>query len=68
MQLTDGGARMVVDGVVVSEGTNNEYPLLYQRMTELVSSGASDVDLAPFVHVADALMLGQRLGVEAFHF
>ena len=34
----------------------------------LVAAGASDVDLSPMVHVADALTLGRREVVEPFHF
>lgn len=45
-----------------------EYPALYARMADLVRAGQSDVDLAPMVHVADALTLGQREMTAAFHF
>jgi D-galactose 1-dehydrogenase len=37
-------------------------------MASLVASGTSEVDLAPMVHVADAMTLGRRLMTEAFHF
>jgi D-galactose 1-dehydrogenase len=43
-----------------------EYPPLYARMAELVGSRASDVDLAPMVHVLDAMNLGRRTTVPAF--
>lgn len=45
-----------------------EYPALYAAMTELIRQGQSDVDLAPMIHVADALTLGTRRVVEPFHF
>ncbi|MFM7335062.1 MAG: Gfo/Idh/MocA family protein [Tabrizicola sp.] len=45
-----------------------EYPSLYARMADLVRNSASDVDLAPMVHVADALTLGRRTTTSAFHF
>lgn len=45
-----------------------EYPALYAAMARLVAEGRSDVDLAPMVHVADALTLGRREVVEPFHF
>ena len=45
-----------------------EYPALYAHMTRLVESGTSEVDLAPMLHVADAMTLGRRLQTEAFHF
>ena len=68
LTLTDGGARMLLDGVVQTEGPNAEYPRLYTRMAELVAGGHSDMDLSPLVHVADAMMLGRRDITEAFHF
>ncbi|TIV45661.1 MAG: gfo/Idh/MocA family oxidoreductase, partial [Mesorhizobium sp.] len=43
-----------------------EYPMLYERFAEIIRAGASDVDLAPLQHVADAFMLGKRNLVEAF--
>ncbi|MEI6800193.1 MAG: Gfo/Idh/MocA family oxidoreductase [Pseudomonadota bacterium] len=45
-----------------------EYPALYAAMTDLIRQGRSDVDLAPMIHVADALTLGARREVEPFHF
>ena len=45
-----------------------EYPALYAQMARLVAEGRSDADLAPMVHVADALTLGRREVVEPFHF
>ena len=51
-----------------AESIMEEYPALYARMAELVRQGASDVDLAPMVHVADAFLLGRRTAVEDFEF
>ena len=45
-----------------------EYPALYARMADLLRLKQSEVDLAPMIHVADALTLGARREVEAFHF
>lgn len=67
MLLVDGGARMLVNGDVVHEQPEAEYPALYRRFAELVHAGESDVDLAPLRHVADAFMLGRRVVVEDFH-
>ena len=39
---------------------------LYDRFAALVRSGASDVDLNPLIHAADAFMRGERRTVEAF--
>ncbi len=71
--LSDGGARLAIDGVEQpapsAGGTplNGEYPRLYARFAELVRSAASDMDLSPMVHVADAFLLGRRVTVEPFH-
>jgi D-galactose 1-dehydrogenase len=72
LALREGGARIWIDGV--EQATENadasalggEYPLLYARMAELVRTGRSDVDLSPFVLVADAFLLGRRREVAAF--
>ena len=69
LTLRHGGNLLLIDGV--EQGTSNidgEYPALYARMAELVRAAASDVDLAPMVHVADALTLGKRVVVAPFHF
>ncbi|TGQ64567.1 MAG: Gfo/Idh/MocA family oxidoreductase [Mesorhizobium sp.] len=66
MVLSGGGSKLAIDGKVVHEEPEAEYPLLYRRFSEIVRAGASDVDLAPLQHVADAFMLGKRNVVEAF--
>ena len=70
LDLKMGGNRLFIDGrETAGEDTiMGEYPALYARMAELVRAGTSDVDLAPMVHVADALTLGRRKTVAAFHF
>lgn len=68
LTLHDGGARLLTDGAEVEAGADREYPALYDRMAELVNMGASEVDLTPMIHVADALTLGKRVVVEPFHF
>jgi D-galactose 1-dehydrogenase len=68
--LRMGGNILEIDGKAAS-GENTimgEYPALYARMAELVQTKASEIDLAPMVHVADAMTLGQRIETEAFHF
>lgn len=70
MALRMGGNRLEIGGVEVA-GENSimgEYPALYARMAELVAKGQSDVDLAPMVHVADAMTLGRRVEVAPFEF
>lgn len=66
MVLSGGGTRLAVDGTVVHDEPEAEYPQLYRRFAEIVRAGISDVDLAPLQHVADAFMLGKRNVVEAF--
>lgn len=66
MVLSSGGAKLAVDGKVVHDEPEAEYPMLYKRFAEIVRAGTSDVDLAPLQHVADAFMLGKRNVVEAF--
>lgn len=67
MVLSEGGAKLSVDGVLKHEEPEQEYPMLYKRFAEIVKAGKSDVDLAPLRHVADAFMLGRRKFVDAFH-
>jgi D-galactose 1-dehydrogenase len=66
--LRFGGNDLEVDGETRPVSEVEEYPALYARMAELVERGESDVDLAPLVHVADAMTLGRRNVVGAFSF
>jgi D-galactose 1-dehydrogenase len=66
MVLSGGGSRLAVDGKVVHDETEAEYPTLYRRFAEIIRAGTSDVDLAPLQHVADAFMLGRRKIAAAF--
>jgi D-galactose 1-dehydrogenase len=69
MALRMGGNVLELGGQVTGiPSTMGEYPALYARMADLVRSARSEVDLAPMVHVADALTLGRRLVTDAFHF
>ncbi|MEO0931994.1 MAG: Gfo/Idh/MocA family oxidoreductase [Pseudomonadota bacterium] len=67
LTLHDGGARLLIDGAEVAAGEDREYPALYDRMAELVKAGASEVDVSPMIHVADALTLGKRIMTDQFH-
>lgn len=68
--LRHGGNALEINGVSQQDapGLEGEYPALYARMAALVRAGESEVDLAPMVHVADAMTLGRRLTVEPFEF
>lgn len=70
MALRMGGNVLELGGKPVAGDADimGEYPALYARMAALLHSAASDVDLSPMVHVADALSLGRRQTVAAFHF
>lgn len=67
VKLSDGGARLWIDGKEQPLDKEAEYPSLYRRFAELVKTASSDVDVAPLRHVADAFMLGKRKVVDAFH-
>ena len=68
--LRHGGNELWVGGVKAEGAADimGEYPALYARLAALVHGGESDVDLAPMVHVADALTLGKRVVVAPFDF
>ncbi|ABL72309.1 Gfo/Idh/MocA family protein [Paracoccus denitrificans] len=70
LALRLGGNVLEIDGRPAGgAGTiMGEYPALYARMADLVRKGASDVDLAPMVLVADAFTRGRRNLVEKFEF
>jgi D-galactose 1-dehydrogenase len=70
LALRHGGNALEIDGVSQGEapGLEGEYPALHARMAELVRNGESEVDLAPMIHVADAMTLGRRITVEPFEF
>lgn len=58
--LSEGGATLSIDGQAQVVPASSEYEGLYRRFVQLVRAGQSEVDVAPFVHVADAFMLGAR--------
>lgn len=58
--LTDGGAKLAIEGTSIDTGPHEEYPSLYRRFAKLVDTGERDVDLSPLAHVADAFMMGKR--------
>lgn len=64
--LSDGGCRLAINAEEQVAAMNCEYPRLYRRFAQLVAAGASDVDVRPQQLVADAFMLGRRVGAAAF--
>lgn len=67
VHLTEGGNKCSVDGADMPLSALEEYPALYAQMEALVRTGKSDVDLAPMVHVSDAMTLGERKLAPAFN-
>ena len=66
--LSLGGSKLEVDGKVLAQAPEAEYPGLYRVFAELVRTGRSEVDAEPLRVVADAFLLGARKQVEAFSF
>lgn len=64
--LDDGGARATVDGKPLMAGENHEYARLYARFANLITTGQSEVDLAPLRLVADAFLTGQHHSTAPF--
>ena len=60
VDLLDGGARLLVDGVAQATGDAGEYPNIYRRFAELVEGCESQVDSVPLRMVADCLLVGSR--------
>jgi predicted dehydrogenase len=63
--LTEGGARLAIDGAVQEVAEPGEYPEIYQRFAKLIDERRSDVDVRPLRLVADCLLVGSREDVEA---
>lgn len=68
LELSQGGATVIIDGQPIAQESSlsGEYDRIYARFAQLIQRGKSDVDLAPFRHVADAMMLGRRIQTEPF--
>ena len=58
--ISEGGARLAIDGVTTAEGPNEEYSSLYNHFSRVVETAARDFDLAPMRHVSDAFTMGKR--------
>jgi len=63
--LTEGGARLFLDGTEQPVSGIGEYPDIYQRFVELIDERRSDVDVRPLRLVADCLLVGSSETVEA---
>jgi len=58
--LSDGGARLSVDGHQVETTAGDEYSSLYRHFVDLIDERRSDVDVRPLRLVADSLLVGER--------
>ena len=66
MVLSNGGARMHIDGELVSDGGDREYDRVYRHFADLLERGQSDVDDRPLLLVIDAFFVARRHRREAF--
>jgi D-galactose 1-dehydrogenase len=66
VELRDGGARLLLDGVERSVESRGEYPGLYDRFATLIAGREREVDREPLRIVADAFLVGRRETVEPF--
>ena len=64
--LSEGGAKLAIDGVAREVGEEAEYPNLYRRFAKLIGEVRSDVDRAPLTLVADAFLRCRQVAVEPF--
>jgi D-galactose 1-dehydrogenase len=67
LKLTQGGTRLLVDGVETVAAPSEEYEEIYARFAELIKTGQSDMDGSPLELVADCMMLGRRSDTDPFH-
>ncbi|MEO5972303.1 MAG: Gfo/Idh/MocA family oxidoreductase [Sphingomicrobium sp.] len=65
LRLSDGGAKLAIDGRDQDCAHGGEYSDLYARFVDLIDERRSSVDLAPLRLVADCLLVGSRREVEA---
>lgn len=67
LALAHGGTKLDLNGKTVIDEPSAEYEGIYAKFATLLDKGGqTDVDDAPFRHVADAFMIGRRIQVEAF--
>ena len=68
LALSGGGARVTLHGetLIAADALASEYDRIYARFADLLRKKASDVDVAPLMHVADCFMLCKHEAADAF--
>ena len=66
LKLSEGGARLSIDGRSRDLGPRREYPTLYAHFATLIAQRRSDVDWTPLRLVADTFMRCRRVAAPAF--
>jgi D-galactose 1-dehydrogenase len=64
--LSQGGARLALDGRETPLRPHAEYSMLYAHFAELIATRRRDVDVTPMALVADAFLLGRREAAPPF--
>ncbi|MEO1642390.1 MAG: gfo/Idh/MocA family oxidoreductase, partial [Pseudomonadota bacterium] len=67
LTLSKGGAALQIGDGPVQRASEQEYRGLYNRFSELLADGVSEVDLRPLQLVADAFLCGARHVTPAFY-
>jgi D-galactose 1-dehydrogenase len=66
LALSKGGARLEIDGQLITEEKPAEYEKIYERFDLLLTKGESAIEFEPFQLVADAFLMGRRETTDAF--
>lgn len=66
LELTEGGAKLAVDGTPTVAAKSEEYERIYDQFAELLTERKSHVDFRPLRILADAYLVGDRVAVEPF--
>jgi D-galactose 1-dehydrogenase len=66
LKLSEGGAKLLIDGRLRDLAPQREYPKLYAHFASLITQQRSDVDSTPLRLVADAFMRCRQAPAPAF--
>jgi D-galactose 1-dehydrogenase len=67
LELSEGGAKLALDGAAQPVSGPGEYPSIYDHFASLVAADRYEVDREPLRIVADAFLVGAREAVAPFH-